>query len=110
MAGMSPTQLTLKNLRDRGYVAAVVERWNHHAGIRQDLFGFIDVIGVGRLGTIGVQCTSGGGAGESNLNARIRKIADCKNIGAVREAEWTLEVHGWKKVDRRWTVKIINVS
>jgi hypothetical protein len=42
---VSPTELTLKQLRAEGYTAKVVERWNHYAGIRQDLFGF-DVLAL----------------------------------------------------------------
>ena len=101
----SPTILTLKNLRKRGYLAAVVEKWNPHAHIRQDLFGFIDVIGVGPLGTIGVQCTT-----KDHISDRIKKIADHENIGHVREGDWLLEVHGWAKVKNRWQVKIVDVS
>lgn len=42
----SPTQRTLAKLRGMGYAAAVTEHWNPHVGIRQDMFGFIDVLGV----------------------------------------------------------------
>ena len=42
--GTSPTQRTLKRLRDLGYLAEVVERWNPHAKVRNDLFGFGDVM------------------------------------------------------------------
>ena len=38
----SPTTLTLKHLREQGYTAEVVERWNPHARIRQDLFGIVE--------------------------------------------------------------------
>jgi hypothetical protein len=37
---------TLAWLREHGYEAWVVEYWNHYAKIRQDLFGFIDVLAV----------------------------------------------------------------
>jgi len=37
----SPTQRTLKKLRDEVYLAQVVEKWNAFAKIRQDLFGII---------------------------------------------------------------------
>ena len=36
---MSPTQRSLKKLRDSGFVARVVEHWNPHARIRQDCWG-----------------------------------------------------------------------
>jgi hypothetical protein len=37
---VSPTELTLKQLRAEGYTARVVERWNQYARVRQDCFGF----------------------------------------------------------------------
>lgn len=40
----SPTARALEQLRKEGYVAAVTEKWNQFAKIRQDLFGFIDLI------------------------------------------------------------------
>lgn len=102
---LSPTQLTLRNLRDRGYRAAVVEHWNSFIKIRQDLFGIIDVVGVGKLGTIGVQSTS-----FSNRTSRIRKCVESEAIGDLRDAGWSLEVHGWRKVKGRWQVVIEDIS
>jgi carbonic anhydrase len=93
----SPTQLTLKHLRDDGWTAVIVEHWNPHARIRTDLFGFIDVLAVRGEETLAVQTTSA-----ANVSARIRKIADSPNIAAVREAGWCVHVHGWKKVKGRW--------
>jgi hypothetical protein len=40
--GLSPTQRTLRALRDQGRICGIVERWNQFVGphgIRQDLFG-----------------------------------------------------------------------
>lgn len=102
---MSPTQLTLRELRRRGFVAAVTERWNPHARIRQDLFGFVDVLAIGPGGTIAVQATS-----DSNLASRVRKISDHENIGAARDANWTILVWGWKKQNNRWQFREVDVS
>jgi hypothetical protein len=102
---MSPTQLTMRNLRERGFVPAIVERWNPHARIRQDLYGIIDVIGVRDGETIGVQSTS-----FTNRLARVRKCVDSEHIGVLRDANWTLEVHGWRKIKNRWTVTIEDIS
>ena len=103
---ISPTQLTLRHLRAEGWTAAVVEHWNPHARVRNDLFGFIDVVGVRRDETIGIQATTAG-----NVMARVHKIADHPNISAVREANWTLEVWGWKKIKGRWTLhRVVDVS
>jgi hypothetical protein len=101
----SPTQLTLKRLREEGYLCQVVEHYNFFAKIRQDLFGFVDVIGVRENETIAVQATS-----YSNVSARVKKIADHENIPMVRKAGWRIEVWGWHKKDNRWTVRIVDVS
>lgn len=90
MAKTSPTQRTLAEMRKRGYICEVVERWNQFAKIRQDLFGFIDVLCLGDNEVIGVQATSAG-----NVAARVRKIADHDNVGAVRKAGVRILVHGW---------------
>lgn len=102
---MSPTQLTLRELRKRGYTAEVTERWNPFAKIRQDLFGIVDVLGVGPDGTIGVQATS-----YANISHRVRKIAESDKIAALREANWTIEVWGWRKVKNRWVCRVVDVS
>ena len=63
----SPTQRTLNHLRRRGYLAAVVERFNPHVGehgIRQDLFGFLDLLAIraDKPGVLGIQATSASNA------------------------------------------------
>ena len=103
---MTPTQRTLKKLRDDGYLAAVVERWNAHAGIRQDLFGVVDVIGIRDGETLAVQSTSG-----SNVAARVKKIADAEATPTIRAAGWRFEVHGWRKgANGRWQCRVEDVS
>ena len=101
----SPTTLTLRSLRKEGYLAAVTEKWNQHAKIRQDLFGFVDVLAVTRNETLAVQCTSW-----SNISSRVKKITEHENIGAVREANWRIQVWGWKKEKNRWVKKVVDIS
>lgn len=102
----SPTARSLAYLRAAGYTAAVVEHWNPHARIRQDLFGFVDVLGIKPGETLAVQATSG-----SNVSKRVDKIAEHINIGAVREAGWRIVVHGWRKNAKgRWTLREVDVS
>lgn len=96
---LSPTQLTLRKLREDGYQAQVVEVWNSHARIRQDLFGFVDVLAVRGAETLAIQATSA-----PNVSSRVRKIADSPLIGPVREAGWTVRVWGWGKVGARWVL------
>jgi len=102
----SPTQLTLKHLKNNGFdTVQIVERWNAFARVRQDLFQIIDVLAVKDGETIGIQVTS-----KSNMSARIKKIADSDHIGALREANWKILVHGWHKVKNRWQLEEVDVS
>jgi hypothetical protein len=96
---VSPTQLTLRQLKADGWLAAVVEHWNPHARVRNDLFGFIDVLAIRPGETLAVQATSA-----PNTASRVRKIAEHPNIAAVREAGWQIEVWGWAKKSGRWTL------
>lgn len=103
---LSPTQLTLRYLTAEGYTAAVVEKWNPHARIRQDLFGFIDVLAIRPGETLAVQTTTARHAAD-----RARKIGDSPHVAAVREAGWTIHVHGWAKKNGRWTLtRMLDVS
>lgn len=45
---MSPTQRTLKALRDKGHRVQVVERWQPQSRRRIDLFGCIDIVAIER--------------------------------------------------------------
>ena len=102
----SPTQRSLKYLRDEGYTAEVVEHWNPHARIRQDLFGIIDIVAVKPGETLAVQTTS-----SAHVAERVRKIAESPNVGVIREAGWTIHVHGWaKKANGRWELRTVDVS
>ena len=103
---MTPTQRTLKKLRAEGYTAAVVEKWNPHARIRQDLFGVVDVIGIREGETLAVQATSG-----SNVAARVKKIAESDATPVIRAAGWGFVVHGWRKgANGRWSCREVDVS
>jgi hypothetical protein len=102
----SPTQLSLKKLREEGYTVAVVEHWNAFARIRQDLFGFIDLLALKDKEVLAVQTTT-----TSNMSARVKKIADHENVGVVRDAGWTIHVHGWHQDDKKkWHCKTKDVS
>lgn len=103
----SPTELSLAALHRAGYLAAVVEKFNAHARVRQDLFGFVDIVAIRPGETLGVQTTTRG-----NMSARLRKIVGHPNLPAVREAGWRIEVHGWKqkKPRARWECTKVDVS
>lgn len=88
----SPTQRTNKHLRELGYTVAVVETWNPHARIRQDLFGFIDILALKDGETLAIQATS-----VTNTASRATKIMEHPNYPMVLAAGWKVIVHGWGK-------------
>ena len=100
----SPTQLSLKLMRDKGFACEITERWNPFARIRQDLYGFIDVLCLGEGEVVGVQTTS-----YSNMSARVKKIREHQNFKAVTDASIRVLVHGWHKVNNRWQVREVEV-
>lgn len=102
----SPTVRSKAFLEGRGYLVAITEKWNPHARVRQDLYGFIDLLAVKDGEILGVQTTS-----RSNMSARARKIAEHENAPMVRKSGMRLEVHGWAKDTKgRWNVKVQDVS
>lgn len=101
----SPTQLTLKLLREDGWTVEVVEKWIPGANIRKDLFGFIDLVALKDDQTLGVQATS-----YSNISARVKKIESAELLSAVRKASWQVWVIGWRKQNNRWVHKIVDCS
>lgn len=98
-------QRSLRHLRDQGYLVAVVEHWNPHARIRQDLFGWIDLLAVKDGETLAVQTTA------SAVAARIQKITDSETLPAVRKAGWRILVHGWRKnAAGRYVLREVDLS
>ena len=97
--GTSPTQRTLAHWRDLGYTCAIVERWNPHARIRQDLYGFIDVLAIKGEDIVGIQACSGAGGDSA---ARVRKITEHANYPLVCRA-LRIVVQSWRKNSKnRW--------
>lgn len=110
----SPTSLTLKNLRDRGYLPYVTENWNAYARVRKDLYGFIDVVALStkEAGVLGVQTTTG-----TNLSARVKKAEGLKAYYLWLSCGNAVEFHGWRKLlEKRggkrkiWLPKIVRIS
>lgn len=103
----SPTQRSLKHMRAAGYVCQVVEKWNPHARIRQDLFGFIDIVALSPDGsTVGVQACS-----LSDVSKRVTKIGDAESLPALRRCGWKLLVQGWGKgADGKYRLREVDCS
>lgn len=90
----SPTQRSLALLRRAGWQVAIAERWNPHARIRQDLFGFADLVALdpeGR-GTIAIQTTSA-----ANLAARQTKLLANEIVPIWIGCGNRVILHGWAK-------------
>ena len=72
MASISPTQRTLKANKNLGRKCGIVERWQQYGGkfgVRQDLFGFIDIIAIDEFeGIVGIQSTG------QDFSGHIKKI------------------------------------
>jgi hypothetical protein len=102
---MTPTQRSLAYLRGEGYLVAIVEHWNPFARIRQDLFGFIDLLAIRRDETLAVQVTASG------VSSRVKKIEASPHLGRVREAGWRLHVHGWRKNSKgKYVMRVVDLS
>ena len=109
--GLSPTQRTLRELRQRGVIAGIVERFNQYAGphgLRIDLFGFIDLIALYPDKIVGVQCCARSGHAAHRTKILENEIAPewLKSGGKIEIWSW-----GKQKVQRggkamRWVPKI----
>lgn len=107
----SPTQLTLKRLRADGWMAAVVERWNQWSKIRQDLWGFVDIVAIRGDDSLFIQCTT-----NDNVSKRIAKMKLLASPYMVhRPPNRRVEVWGWAKKGQRgkrktWEVRMVDWS
>ena len=87
----SPTQRSKAYAESLGYQVAIVERWNPWAKVRQDLYGFIDLLCLKEgCCLIAIQATSTG-----NMNSRIAKIKTLPASWKWITSGNRLEVWGW---------------
>lgn len=104
-ASLSPTQRSLAYLREQGYLVAIVERWNPHARIRQDLWGWCDLLAIRKNEVLAVQVTA------SAVSERIKKIQESETVAQVRDAGIRVEVHGWRKNSKKkYVLRIKDIS
>jgi len=106
---MTPTARTLKRLRDQGYMAEVVEKYNQFSRTRKDLFGYIDVVAIDPACTLGVQSTSRG-----NISSRKKKIlTECRDAAQAWLAgpARRIEIWGWGKNKKgRWECRVVEIT
>jgi len=106
MAGLSPTQRTLKALRAQGRICGIVERFLQYAGkfgARKDLFGFLDIIAIDPIqGIVGIQSCG------SAFSEHVKKMTEERNEEMFEWLKWAkVELWGWRKVKlRRGSVAI----
>ena len=102
---MSPTQRSLKYLRDQGYRCWIVERWCPYSRKRKDLWNCLDILAIGNGQTVGVQTTSRG-----NVAARVKKIEENEYYQELVRSGWKVHVHGWGKLKAGWTLKLVELN
>lgn len=101
-----PTQRTLAELKELGFMAQVVEKWNPHAKVRQDLFGVIDVLAVKPgVGIVGVQAC----AGASHAARRAKMLAEPRLrtwlLSGGRAEVWSWAKQGARGKRKTWTLR-----
>lgn len=97
----SPTARSLEKLRKEGWTCAITERWNPFAKLRQDLFGFVDLLCFRGNDVLAVQTTSG-----DNVSHRLEKIHGIQSASLWLESpNRKLVIHGWRLAGERGQVK-----
>lgn len=101
--GTSPTARSLKWLRDKGFSAQVVEKYNMFAHVRIDLFGCIDIVAIHPElnGVTGVQSTT-----SSHLQDHIKKSVAIPELKLWLIAGNSFMIQVWRKnAKNRWVSK-----
>ena len=91
---MSPAQLSLQALRERGYIVEMVEHYNSFTHRRKDLWGFIDILAIKENSVLAVQVA--GGIGEKNPH--LEKMNESELLPIVKSAGIKIELHIWRKL------------
>lgn len=92
-------QRTIRALRNQGAICDIAEKWNPHVGphgVRQDLFGFIDLIVLSPNTIKGVQCCSGSAYGK-----HLTKILDNEVAPEWLKSGGKIEIWAWRKVKKK---------
>ena len=106
----SPTQRSLAKLRKEQWpLVQITEHWNSFAHVRNDLFGFIDVLAVRGDVMLAIQTTSG-----SNVAARFAKIQSLPSVVYWLQCGARLVIHGWAKRGprgkaKRWSCREVEI-
>lgn len=91
MSKSSPTQLSLDYMNKLGWTCQIVEKWNAFAKVRQDCFGFGDILAYKpREGVALVQTTSA-----SHFSDHKHKILNSPHTGGWKRAGGRVFLHAW---------------
>lgn len=101
----SNVQESMAHLRKLGYRPWVVEKWNPHAKIRQDMYGGIDIVAIRFGETCGVQACR-----NADLAEHRTKLLEEPRMREWIEAGNRLLLHGWamkgaKGARKLWEVR-----
>jgi hypothetical protein len=98
---LSPTQRSLRYLREAGYTATVVEYWNAFSRRKHDLWGF-DILAYSPEGILFVQTTT-----LDHGATRLKKLQSLETTASLAR-QFRCEVHAWRKLakTRKWEPKI----
>jgi hypothetical protein len=116
---ITPTRRTLQYMRKdlKCELVQITEHWNPFAGVKNDLFGVIDVLGIRGTEIIAVQATS-----TSNVSSRVAKLVEatfknpetkteCLVIDALIRAGIKVYVHGWgRDAKGKWVLREVELS
>lgn len=98
----SPTQRSLKAMRDAGYTCGITEKWNPFAHIRQDLYGVIDILCCHPdHGIIGVQTTT-----DVHASDHIQKCMAEPRLRVWLQSGGKFIMHTWGKHGDRGKRKV----
>lgn len=93
MSTVSSNERSLIHTRKLGWPAAIVESpWNPHSRVRQDLFGFLDLLALTGNGLMGIQACRGNDAAKHR-----RKIEAEPNVRHWLTENLLLELWAWSK-------------
>ena len=105
MAKTSALQRSLKVMRAAGFTCGITEKWNPHARVRQDLFGFIDAVCIHSWQPIvGLQVVN------THLPEHIAKINTNPAAVVWKAAGGQIIVHSWMKRGPRGKPKTWQLS
>jgi len=114
----TPTQRTIRELKNQGRKCGIVERFNAHVGphgIRQDLFGIIDIIALDpERGVVGIQTTGNDFAGHWR-KLTVERYQETRDWLETPGAH--LELWAWRKIKlkrggkaMRWAPRVREIT